>query len=115
MRKLIAMVATAVHIGGVRTIIQPGQELPELPEHDERELLQSGAAEHPQDKAALARIEAREAAKDAAEFEAARQKVLQARASTVATVASTEDAPADAGTDATAAPAKPAAKAGARK
>ena len=41
---LIAMVATAVLVNGVRTIIQPGEALPELPEHDEKELLESGSA-----------------------------------------------------------------------
>ena len=55
MSKLIALVATAVVVGGVRTVIQPGEPLPELSKHDERELLQSGAAENPADTAALAK------------------------------------------------------------
>ncbi len=97
MSKLIAMVATAVIVGGVRTIIEPGQELPELPAHDERELLQSGAAENRADTAALAKAEARAKAAADAEFEATRKQVQQAQASTA--------------TD----PAKPAAKAAARK
>lgn len=84
MSKLIAMVATAVIVDGVRTIIQPGQALPELPAHDERELLQSGAAENPADTAALAKAEARTKAAAEAEFEASRQAVQLAKASTAA-------------------------------
>ena len=58
MSKLIALVATAVMVGGERTVIQPGQELPDLSTHDERELLQSGAAENPADTAAQAKADA---------------------------------------------------------
>ena len=39
MSLLIALVATAVVVDGVRTIIQLGQPLPELAFHDERELV----------------------------------------------------------------------------
>lgn len=94
MSKLIAMVATAVILDGVRTIIQPGQALPELPEHDERELLQSGAAENPADAAALAKADARTKAAADAEFEASRQTVQLAQASTAADAET--DAPAKA-------------------
>ena len=82
MSKLIALVATAVVVGGVRTVIQPGKPLPELSKHDERELLQSGAAENPADTAALAKEDARAAAQTQAEFQAARERALQERAST---------------------------------
>ena len=82
MSKLIALVATAVVVGGVRTVIQPGEPLPELSKHDERELLQSGAAENPADTAALAKEDARAAAQTQAEFQAARERALQERAST---------------------------------
>ena len=82
MSKLIALVATAVVLGGVRTVIQPGEELPELSKHDERELLQSGAAENPSDTAALAKADARATAETQAEFQAARERALQERAST---------------------------------
>lgn len=78
MSKLIALVATAVVVGGVRTVIQPGEPLPELSKHDERELLQSGAAENPADTAALAKEDARAAAQTQAEFQAARERALQA-------------------------------------
>lgn len=46
MPKLIALVATAVLINGERTVIQPGEPLPDdLPTHDANELVGSGAAE----------------------------------------------------------------------
>lgn len=46
MPKLIALVATAVIVNGERTVIQPGEPLPEdLPAHDAKELTSSGAAE----------------------------------------------------------------------
>ena len=82
MSKLIALVATAVMVGGERTVIQPGQELPDLSTHDERELLQSGAAENPADTAAQAKADARAKAAADAEFEATRQQVQQAQEST---------------------------------
>ena len=55
MSKLIALVATAVLVDGVRTVIQPGEPLPELSAYDERELLQAAAAENLADTAALAK------------------------------------------------------------
>lgn len=107
MSKLIALVATAVMVDGVRTVIQPGEELPDLSAHDERELLQSGAAENPADTAAQAKADARAKAAADAEFEATRQQVQQAQAST-ATAEDGKDA-------APAAPAKVASKTPARK
>ena len=80
--KLFAVVATAVLLDGVRTIIQPGEELPSLPEHDERELLASGAAEDPATIAAEEKAAQREQAAAEADFEASRQAVQQAQAST---------------------------------
>ncbi len=81
MSKLIALVATAVLVDGVRTVIQPGEELPGLHPHDASALLASGAAEDP----VLTRAAAVDAAVDvvaaAAEFEAARALVLAERAS----------------------------------
>ena len=99
MSKLIALVATAVLVDGVRTVIQPGEELPDLSAHDQRELLQAGAAENPADTAAQAKADARAKAAADAEFEATRQQVQQAQASTAAEPET----------------AKPAAKAAARK
>lgn len=81
MSKLIAMVATAVLVDGVRTIIQPGQELPDLSEHDARELTASGAARNPDDEAALAKADAKTAKQANADFVAARKRVQQEQAS----------------------------------
>ncbi len=106
MSKLIALVATAVMVDGERTVIQPGEELPELSSHDQRELLQSGAAQNPDDEAAKAKADERAAAKAAAEFEAARQRVIAERASTQAEATGDGDGDGDAGASA----GKPAAK-----
>ena len=91
MSKLIAMVATAVLIDGVRTVFQPGEALPDLTKHDERELLASGAAQNPDDVDAEQRAADREAQAAGQDFEDARARVQQAAAST---------APADAASDA---------------
>ncbi len=82
MSKLIAMVATAVMLGGVRTIIEPGQELPDLSEHDAQALTASGAAENQDDKAAQAKADARASKQTDAEFDAERQRVQQEQTST---------------------------------
>ena len=84
MRKLIAMVATAIILNGERVIIQPGQELPDLSEHDARELTASGAAENQDDKAADAKADAKAVKQADAEFVAARKRVQQAQDSTKA-------------------------------
>lgn len=96
MSKLIAMVATAVMVDGVRTVIQPGEALPELSKHDATELVASGAAEDSTATAQAKKEEAKATADAAAEFEKARQRVKDEQASTAAA----DDAPA----------AKPAAK-----
>lgn len=82
MSKLIALVATAVVVNGERTIIGPGQELPELSSHDARELLKSGAAENPANTAALAKADALAEAAAQREFQEARDRVTAAQAST---------------------------------
>ena len=89
-KKLIALLATAVMVGGQRTVIQPGEELPDLSAHDERELVASGSAEDPEDTAALQKQAARDQAAADQEFAEARAKVLDKKAST-------ERAPDDAG------------------
>lgn len=109
MSKLIAMVATAVMAGGVRTVIQPGEELPELSPHDTSELLAMGAAQDPAAVAADQAVDAAVAAHAAAEFEAARAAVQAERASIEpAEPAALTPAPAPA----PAVPPAPAAKAG---
>ncbi|MEG1202046.1 MAG: hypothetical protein RSD82_07780, partial [Comamonas sp.] len=97
-KKLIALVATAVMVEGKRTVIQPGEELPDLSKHDERELVASGAAENPEDTAALAKQDARDREEAAKEFEEARAKVQEKQASIAA--AANEEKPA--GSDAAA-------------
>lgn len=79
---LIAMVATAVLLGGVRTIIQPGEELPELPEHDEKELLESGAALDPEAQAATAKARKQEEQFAQKAFQEARERAMAERTST---------------------------------
>lgn len=91
MPKLIAMVATAVLVDGVRTVIQPGEELPDdLPSHDATALVASGAAEDPAVTAAAEKARAKEAAKAAAEFSAARKRVQAEQASTAPAAAPTK-------------------------
>ena len=79
MSKLIAMVATAVVIEGVRTVIQPGEALPEISKHDERELLQSGAAQHTADQAALDKADAVELGHQRVAVAAAEAEFAEAR------------------------------------
>ena len=79
---LIAMVATAVLVNGVRTIIQPGEALPELPEHDEKELLESGAALDPEAEAATEKARKQEEQFAQQSFQEARERAMAERAST---------------------------------
>ena len=77
MPKLIALVATAVIVNGERTVIQPGEPLPEdRPAHDAKELTGSGAAEDVAKSMRDARKDelAEQAAQE--EFQKARQKQL---------------------------------------
>ena len=93
MSRLIALVATAVMVNGVRTVIQPGQELPEQNEHDEAELLANGAALDPESAAATDKALRQEKQWAAREFQEARERVIAERASTAV------DDPADARKD----------------
>ncbi len=81
MSKLIAMVATAVMIDGQRTVIQPGEELPELPKHDVQELTASGAAVDPAKIASADEAVALTRAAAARHFEKEREAVQAATAS----------------------------------
>ena len=78
---LIAMVATAVMVDGKRTIIQPGQELPQLPEHDERELLESGSAMDPAVAAATDQARKQEEQFAQQAFQDARERAMAAHSS----------------------------------
>jgi len=81
MSKLIALVATAVMVEGNRTIIQPGQELPDLSSHDAAELLRTGMAQDPAATQVQAKADAKEQAQTLREFAAARERVQAAQAS----------------------------------
>ena len=109
MSKFIALVATAVILNGVRTVIQPGEELPELNEHDEKELLASGAAMDPEKQAASEKARKQEDALALRKFQEAREKVQAAQESTVAEPDSDNEGAADASNP------KPAAKTAAGK
>ncbi len=109
MSKLIALVATAVYVDGVRTVIQPGEPLPAVSKHDERELLQSGAAQHTGDQAALDKANADAVAATEAAFAEARKRAeeeeqarKQANAEADAKAAADAQAEADAKAKATA-------------
>lgn len=80
-KNLIALVALAVISGGARQTIEPGEPVPELTPHDERELIASGAI---QDLDAVAAQEKWDAKTEAA----ARAVFDRARADVAADVAS---------------------------
>lgn len=82
MSKLIALVATAVMVGGNRTIIGPGEELPDLSSHDAAELLRTGMAQDPAAAAAQDKADKQAEAKTQREFQQARERALAAQAST---------------------------------
>ena len=84
MSKLIALVATAVMVNGERTVIQPGEELPDLNKHDAKALVDSGVAEDSAATAAAEKAAKKEADAAAAEIEAARQRVKGEAESTAA-------------------------------
>ena len=89
---LIAMVATAVIVNGVRTVIQPGEALPELPEHDEKELLESGAALDPEAQAATEKARKQEEQFAQQAFQEARERAMAERASTAVAEPATDQA-----------------------
>jgi hypothetical protein len=105
MSKLIAMVATAVLIDGQRTVIQPGQQLPALPEHDVQELKASGAAKDPAEVASADEAAAMTRVAAERHFEEERKRVQAANAST-----QPDDTAGTPGTPGTSAKAKAAAK-----
>lgn len=84
MSKLIALVATAVVIDGKRTVIQPGEPLPELSKHDARELKDSGAARDEADEAARAKEDEKAVRAAEADFAAARKRVEDEQAAAAA-------------------------------
>lgn len=84
MPKFIAKVVVALMVDGVRTEIQPGQEVPELSDHDAKELKASGSIEDTDETTAQEKADARDEAKASRAFEAERKAVQAAAASTAA-------------------------------
>lgn len=101
MSRLIAQVATAVIVKGVRTVIPAGDPLPDdLPEHDKRELQAARLAE-PEDADAKAAAESEKAeAKGRARYQAERKAVQAAQASIAPAAPAEPVAANDAATDA---------------
>ena len=93
MSKLIALVATAVIVGGERVVVQPGEPLPELTAHDSAALLDSGAAADPAQAEAAAKQHAREEAQSGKDFAQARERTVQETASTAGPDAGGDGAP----------------------
>ena len=91
-KKLIALVATAVMLNGIRTIIQPGQELPDMTDEDEKALLSTGMAQDPAATAALDTADAQAQAQTQRAFQEARDRVRTAQA-TIAPEPTPEPAP----------------------
>jgi hypothetical protein len=86
MQKLIALVTVAILVDGVRTEFAPGSELPELPEHDVKELKRVGAVEDVTETAAVDKATAKADARAGADFQAERQAIRSINAS-IATAA----------------------------
>jgi hypothetical protein len=73
--KLIALVAIAVMVDGVRTLIEPGAEVKGLSEVDAEALLASGSIEDRAETEKAAKKEAKAVEQSNTEFEAARANV----------------------------------------
>lgn len=87
-KRLIALVTVHVLVDGRRQVIEPGQDLPELAVHDERELLASGAIEDSARTEADQKRQAQADKKATEEFRAARKRV-QAETESIAATAPT--------------------------
>jgi len=75
MSKLIAVVAIALFIGGERTVIQPGEEVPDLNAVDTAELKRIGSIQDEDEVRADQKTAARIDAAAAGEFAKARKAV----------------------------------------
>lgn len=78
----IAQVAIKMIVDGVTKIYQPGDKLPELTRHDEKELLRSKSIVDPLDLAEDAEDEASKQLKAQANFDAVKRSIQEASAST---------------------------------
>lgn len=81
MSKLIALVAVAVMLEGVRQVIAPGDELPELADHDVQELKKSGAIKDMAEEADAERATAKAEKAASADFEREKKAITAAQAS----------------------------------
>ena len=97
-RNLIALVAVAAIIDGVRSTIAPGEPVTGLHKHDEDALIACGSLEERTAMAEDAKADAKAQAAADAEFQAAREAVL-ARAETIAPAPAEAAAPAPAPAD----------------
>lgn len=97
-RNLIALVAVAAIIDGVRSTIAPGEPVTGLHKHDEDALIACGSLEDRTAMAEDAKADAKAQAAADAEFQAAREAVL-ARAETIAPAPAEAAAPAPAPAD----------------
>ncbi len=68
----VAAVMVTCHVAGERVIVQPGEPLPELPEHDVQQLLAMKAIRDPEADAAAAKADARVEKSAQADFKAAK-------------------------------------------
>ena len=75
MSKLIARVVVTVMVDGARRDFQPGEELPDLPEHDVTALKAMGAAEDPDETAQAEKALAAKERRAQADFKSARAAV----------------------------------------
>jgi len=75
MSKLIALVTVVAMVDGKRQEFAPGSELPELPEHDVRELKRMGSIEDLDETAAQNKAQAKSSAQANADFEKERQAI----------------------------------------
>lgn len=84
MSKLIALVPIAVLIDGVRTKIEPGEDVPAdtLSAHDLMELKSMGSIKDEDEEAAVAKKQARAEVAAGADFERERKAIAAANAST---------------------------------
>jgi hypothetical protein len=81
MSKLIALFAVAVMVAGVRQVIAPGDELPELTDHDVQELKKSGCIKDLAEEADAERATAKAEKAASADFEREKKAITAAQAS----------------------------------
>lgn len=81
-KNLIALVAVHLIVDGARVVVEPGDPVPELSPHDEKELLGSGAIQDLEQVDAAVKAQASADRKAMGDFNAARKRVQAEAAST---------------------------------